>query len=96
MEPWLKNAQLRKEVCKGRSFNPDEFAVHLDRAIVKKAPEDCRGLKQFFARTCFIRAFREHGGMVFRRPSCLAPEDRKVVNGLVGGIFSGSNRKEES
>lgn len=39
MEPWLKNAQLRKEVCKGRSFNPDEFAVHLDRAIVKKAPE---------------------------------------------------------
>jgi hypothetical protein len=27
MEPWYKVAAPRKEVCEGRSFNPDEFAT---------------------------------------------------------------------
>jgi len=33
MEPWYKIATPRKEVREGRSFNPDEFAIHL-------SPED--------------------------------------------------------
>ncbi len=33
------------------------------------APEDYRDPKQFFARTCFTRALREHAGMVLRRLS---------------------------
>ncbi|HOE12826.1 MAG TPA: DUF499 domain-containing protein [bacterium] len=67
MEPWYKVAIPRREVREGRSFNPDEFAIHLEQVINKTAPEDYRDPKQFFARTCFTRALREHSGMVLRR-----------------------------
>lgn len=69
MEPWYKIATPRKEVREGRSFNPDEFAIHLEQVIAKTAPEDYRDPKQFFSRTCFTRALREHAGMVLRRLS---------------------------
>lgn len=69
MEPWYKIATPRKEVREGRSFNPDEFAIHLEQVISKTAPEDYRDPKQFFVRTCFTRALREHVGMVLRRLS---------------------------
>lgn len=69
MEPWYKVATPRKEVREGRSFNPDEFAIHLEQVLAKTAPEDYREPKQFFARTCFTRALREHAGMVLRRLS---------------------------
>jgi len=69
MEPWFKVTSPRKEVRQGRSFNPDEFAIHLEQVIAKTAPEDYRDPKQFFARTCFTRALREHAGMVLRRLS---------------------------
>ncbi len=67
LEPWYKVATPRKEVREGRSFNPDEFAIHLEQVIAGSAPEDYRDAKQFFARTCFTRALREHTGMVLRR-----------------------------
>jgi len=67
MEPWYKIATPRKEVREGRSFNPDEFAIHLEQVIAKTAPEDYRDPQQFFARTCFTRALRDHAGMVLRR-----------------------------
>ena len=69
MEPWYKVAIPRKEIREGRSFNPDEFAIHLEQVIAGTAPEDYRDPKQFFARTCFTRALREHAGMVLRRLS---------------------------
>ena len=69
MEYWYKVATPRKEVREGRSFNPDEFAIHLEQVIARTAPEDYREPKQFFARTCFTRALREHAGMVLRRLS---------------------------
>ena len=69
MEPWYKIATPRQEVREGRSFNPDEFAIHLEQVIAKTAPEDYREPRQFFARTCFTRALREHAGMVLRRLS---------------------------
>lgn len=69
MEPWYKVATPRKEVREGRSFNPDEFAIHLEQVIGGTAPEDYREPRQFFARTCFTRALREHPGMVLRRLS---------------------------
>src|SRR3970282_534561 len=69
MDPWYKVATPRKEVREGRSFNPDEFAIHLEQVIAGIAPEDYRNPKQFFARTCFTRALREHAGMVLRRLS---------------------------
>ena len=69
MEPWYKVTTPRKEVRQGRSFNPDEFAIHLEQVIAKTAPEDYRDPKQFFARTYFTRALREHAGMVLRRLS---------------------------
>jgi hypothetical protein len=69
MEAWYKIATPRKEVRQGRSFNPDEFAIHLEQVIAKTAPEDYREPKKFFARTCFTRALREHAGMVLRRLS---------------------------
>jgi hypothetical protein len=69
MEPWYKVATPRKEVREGRSFNPDEFAIALEQVVAKTAPEDYREPAQFFARTCFTRALREHAGMVLRRLS---------------------------
>jgi hypothetical protein len=69
MEPWYKVATPRKEVREGRSFNPDEFAIHLEQVVAGTAPEDYREPAQFFARTCFTRALRDHTGMVLRRLS---------------------------
>ena len=69
MEPWYKIAMPRKEVREGRSFNPDEFAIHLEQVIARTAPEDYREPARFFERTCFTRALREHAGMVLRRLS---------------------------
>ena len=67
MDPWYKIAQPRKEVREGRSFNPDEFAIALERVVDGSAPEDYSDPGKFFARTCFTRALREHAGMVLRR-----------------------------
>ena len=67
MEPWYKVATPRKEVRDGRSFNPDEFAIHLEQVISGTAPDDYRDPRQFFARTCFTKALRDHAGMVLRR-----------------------------
>ena len=69
LEPWYKVATPRKEVREGRSFNPDEFAIALEQVVAKTAPEDYRDPAQFFSRTCFTRALREHTGMVLRRLS---------------------------
>jgi hypothetical protein len=67
MEPWYRVATLRREVREGRSFNPDEFAIALEQVVAGTAPDDYRQPDQFFARTCFTRALREHAGMVLRR-----------------------------
>ncbi len=69
MEPWYKVAIPRKEVREGRSFNPDEFAIALEQVVAGTAPEDYRNPEQFFARTYFSKALREHAGMVLRRLS---------------------------
>jgi hypothetical protein len=69
MDAWYKVATPRKEVREGRSFNPDEFAIALEQVVAKRGPEDYREPAQFFARTCFTRALREHAGMVLRRLS---------------------------
>ena len=69
MDPWYKVATPRKEVREGRSFNPDEFAIALEQVVAGTAPEDYRNPAQFFARTCFTRALREHASMVLRRLS---------------------------
>jgi hypothetical protein len=67
MEPWYKVVTPRKEVREGRSFNPDEFAIALEQVVAGTAPEDYRDPKQFFARTCFTRALRDHAGLALRR-----------------------------
>ena len=51
----------------GRSFNPDEFAIALEQVVAGTAPEDYKNPANFFARTCFTKALREHMGMVARR-----------------------------
>ena len=53
MDPWYEAVTPRKEVREGRSFNPDEFAVHLGQVVAGKAPEDYRDPAKFFSRTCF-------------------------------------------
>lgn len=67
MEPWYKIVTPRKEVREGRSFNPDEFAIALEQVVAGTAPEDYRDPAQFFLRTCWTRALRDHTGMVLRR-----------------------------
>lgn len=69
MEPWYKAVELRKEVREGRSFNPDEFAIHLEQVVAKTAPEDYRDPAKFFSRTCFTKALVEHLGLILRRLS---------------------------
>jgi hypothetical protein len=79
VEYWYQAAIPRKEVREGRSFNPDEFAVHLEQVIGKTAPEDYRDPRQFFARTCFTHALREHTGMVLRRLSGITSNAAPVM-----------------
>jgi hypothetical protein len=67
MEPWQNVVTPRKEVREGRSFNPDEFAIHLEQVVAGTAPEDYRDPAKFFSRTCFTRALREHVGQILRR-----------------------------
>ena len=67
MEPWYKVATPRAEVREGRSFNPDEFAIALEQVAAGRGPEDYRKPEQFFSRTHFTRALKEHMGMVLRR-----------------------------
>ena len=67
MEPWYKVVTPRQEVREGRSFHPDEFAIALEQVVTGTAPEDYRDPVQFFSRTCWTRALREHAGMVLRR-----------------------------
>ena len=67
MDPWYKVVTPRKEVREGRSFSPDEFAIALEQVVAGNAPEDYREAAQFFSRTCFTRALKEHTGMVLRR-----------------------------
>lgn len=79
MEPWYKIATPRKEVRQGRSFNPDEFAIALEQVVAGTAPEDYRDAAQFFSRTCFTRALREHSGMVLRRLNGLTENTAPVL-----------------
>ncbi len=67
MEPWYKVVVPRREVREGRSFNPDEFAIALEQVVAGTAPDDYRDPRQFFERTVFTRALREHTAMVLRR-----------------------------
>ena len=69
MEPWWKVVNPRKEVREGRSFDPDEFAIALEQVVAGTAPSDYKDPVQFFSRTCFTRALKEHAGMVLRRLS---------------------------
>ncbi len=67
MDPWFRVVTPRKEVREGRSFNPDEFAIHLEQVVGGTAPEDYKDPEKFFSRTCFTRALTDHTGMVLRR-----------------------------
>ena len=69
MDPWYRVVTLRQEVREGRSFSPDEFAIALEQVVAGTAPIDYRDPVQFFSRTCFTRALKEHAGMVLRRLS---------------------------
>lgn len=67
MDPWYKITSPRKEVREGRSFNPDEFAIALEQVVAGTAPKDYTDPKEFFKRTCFTRALRDHSAMALRR-----------------------------
>jgi predicted AAA+ superfamily ATPase len=69
LEPWYRIAVPRDEVRQGRSFNPDEFAIHLEQVVAGKGTEDYRDPVKFFSRNVFTRALKEHGGMVLQRLS---------------------------
>lgn len=64
---WHKTVVPRKEVREGRSFNPDEFAIHLEQIVAGTAPIDYRDPVQFFSRNYFTQALSNHSGMVLRR-----------------------------
>lgn len=66
-EPWYKVTSPRKEVREGRSFNPDEFAIHLEQVVSGRGTEDYREPDKFFSRNVFTRALKAHAGMVLRR-----------------------------
>ena len=69
MDAWYRVVTPRREVREGRSFNPDEFAIALDQVVDGTAPEDYRDPEQFFSRTFFTQALKEHTGTVLRRLS---------------------------
>ena len=51
LDPWYRVAVPRDEVRQGRSFNPDEFAIHLERVVANKGTEDYRDRPSFFRAT---------------------------------------------
>ena len=65
--PWYRVVTPRQEVREGRSFSPDEFAIALEQVVAGKAPADYCDPSQFFSRTCFTRALKDHVGMVLQR-----------------------------
>jgi predicted AAA+ superfamily ATPase len=67
LKSWHTVVTPRQEVREGRSFNPDEFAIHLEQVMAKSSPEDYHDPRKFFSRTYFTRALREHAGMVLQR-----------------------------
>src|SRR3989304_3684134 len=67
MEPWHKVVTPRPEVREGRSFDPNEFAIALEKVVEGTAPPDYSDPVQFFSRTVFTNAFKEHVGLVLRR-----------------------------
>src|SRR5438067_1254063 len=67
LEPWYKVAVPRKEVREGKSFNPDEFAIHLEQVVSGRGTEDYREPDKFFSRNGFTRALKDDAGMVLRR-----------------------------
>jgi predicted AAA+ superfamily ATPase len=67
LEPWYKVTRPRQEIREGRSFNPDEFAIHLEQVVSERGTEDYYKPEQFFSRNVFTRALTEHAGMVLRR-----------------------------
>ncbi len=67
MDPWYRVVTPRKEVREGRSFDPDEFAIHLEQVVSGRAPDDYRDPEKFFSRNVFTRALTDHTGMVLRR-----------------------------
>jgi len=67
LKSWHHVVTPREEVRKGRSFNPDEFAIHLEQIVSGNAPEDYKDPAKFFSRSYFTRALYEHTGMVLRR-----------------------------
>ena len=69
MDPWYRVVTLREEVREGRSFSPDEFAIALEQVVAGTAPADYTDPAQFFSRTYFTRALKEHAGMVLKRLS---------------------------
>ena len=79
LDPWYKNVTLREEVREGRSFSPDEFAIALEQVVAGTAPEDYSDPAQFFSRTCFTRALREHAGMTLRRLSGITGNTAPVL-----------------
>jgi predicted AAA+ superfamily ATPase len=50
----------------GRSFNPDEFEVALEQVVAGRRSDDYCNPEQFFARTQFTRALKEHMRMALR------------------------------
>src|SRR5438094_717197 len=60
MEPWYRVVSPRNEVREGRSFNPDEFAIALEQVVAGRGPTDYTDPVEFFSRTYFSRALREH------------------------------------
>ena len=67
MDPWYKTVIPRSEVRKGRSFSPDEFAIALEDVVAGTAPPDYSNPKEFFTRTVFTAALREHLAIVIKR-----------------------------
>lgn len=67
LDPWYKTVTPRKEVREGRSFDPKEFAIHLEQVVHEVGPEDYWNPIQFFERTCFTRALKEHVGLIEKR-----------------------------
>lgn len=79
LDLWYRVAVPRDEVRQGRSFNPDEFAIHLEQVVAKRGTEDYRDPEKFFLRNVFTRALKEHAGMVLQRLSGITQNASPVL-----------------
>lgn len=80
LRPWYKVATPREDLREGKPLDASEFAIHLDKVIEGRAPEDYKNPERFFTRTYLTHGLTEVVSEVIRRLSGESVGASPVIN----------------